>query len=141
MTITKDILTRLQNGEKAEDIANEFVSALNDANEAYKLEQEKAKSKETERLNELKNLIDLARNYITKWYAETDEDKEVINFVFADLTAEKIDEAINALGECANMMSTDFILQAQKPKVKVKTKIKNDDPDAAIKAFLKEFNL
>ena len=45
----KDILARLQNGEKAEDIANEFAKIINSANSTYR-DQKRKEAEEAEKI-------------------------------------------------------------------------------------------
>ena len=59
MVNSKDILTRLQNGEKAEDIANELINALNDANDAYNEEVEAKKAESETKAKKVADMQDI----------------------------------------------------------------------------------
>lgn len=75
----KDILTRLQNGENAQDIANELANMLNTANATY-LQEVEAKRKAEE---EAKALV--AKN------AATEEEKNDLAQIIADAIMDYID--------------------------------------------------
>ena len=97
MVNSKDILTRLQNGEKAEDIANELVSALNDANDAYnkevaakKAEDEAKAKREAEKVADMQDILDLLHDFCIDYYCDNNEDINAVEEAFNELTAENV---------------------------------------------------
>jgi flagellar hook-length control protein FliK len=115
MVNSKDILARLQNGETAEDIANELVSALNDAAKTYneevaakKAAEEEAKAKEAaaeakkaKKLSDLQDILDLMHDFCIEYYCDTDEDINTVEAAFADLDAKSVNKMIEEAGACA----------------------------------------
>ena len=105
MINSKDILTRLQNGEKAEDIANELVSALNVANDAYLKEQEAKKAeseakakREVQKIIDMQDILDLLHDFCIEYYCDDSEDINAVEAAFADLTAEKVIAMVEEAG-------------------------------------------
>ena len=105
MVNSKDILTRLQNGEKAEDIANELVSALNDAAKAYneevtakKAEDEAKAKREAEKVADMQDILDLLHDFCIDYYCVNNEDINEVEEAFAELTAEKVIEIVEEAG-------------------------------------------
>ena len=105
MVNSKDILTRLQNGEKAEDIANELISALNDANDAYnkeaaakKAEDEAKAKREAKKVADMQDIVDLLHDFCIEYYCETNEDINAVEEAFAELTAEKLIAIVEEAG-------------------------------------------
>ena len=101
MVNSKDILTRLQNGEKAEDIANELINALNDANDAYNKEVE-AKKVESEtkakKVADMQDILDLLHDFCIEYYCDSNEDINAVEEAFDDFTAEKVIEIVEEAG-------------------------------------------
>ena len=101
MVNSKDILTRLQNGEKAEDIANELINALNDANDAYNKEVE-AKKAESEtkakKVADMQDILDLLHDFCIEYYCDSNEDINEVEAVFDEFTAEKVIEIVEEAG-------------------------------------------
>lgn len=105
MVNSKDILTRLQNGEKAEDIANELISALNDANDAYnkevaakKAEDEAKAKREADKVADMQDILDLLHDFCIKYYCDNSEDIDAVEEAFNELTAEKLIAIIEEAG-------------------------------------------
>ena len=105
MVNSKDILTRLQNGEKAEDIANELVSALNDAAKAYneevaakKAEDEAKAKREAGKVADMQDILDLLHDFCIDYYCENKEDVNAVKDAFNELTAEKVLDIIEEAG-------------------------------------------
>ena len=101
MVNSKDILARLQNGEKAEDIANELINALNDANDAYNKEVE-AKKAESEtkakKVADMQDILDLLHDFCIEYYCDSNEDINAVEEAFDDFTAEKVIEIVEEAG-------------------------------------------
>ena len=105
MVNSKDILTRLQNGEKAEDIANELISALNDANDAYnkevaakKAEDEAKAKRDAKKVADMQDILDTLHDFCIEYYCETNEDINAVEEAFAELTAEKLIAIVEEAG-------------------------------------------
>ena len=101
MVNSKDILARLQNGEKAEDIANELINALNDANDAYNKEVE-AKKAESEvkakKVADMQDILDLLHDFCIEYYCDSNEDINEVEAAFDEFTAEKVIEIVEEAG-------------------------------------------
>ena len=154
MVNSKDILTRLQNGEKAEDIANELINALNDANDAYNKEVE-AKRVESEtkakKIADMQDILDLLHDFCIEYYCDSNEDINAVEAAFTEFTAEKVIEIVEEAG--AAVLELDEQLKDiekmfgafpfSKPTVELK--IDKDampaDADAVIGKFLKSIGL
>lgn len=105
MVNSKDILTRLQNGEKAEDIANELISALNDANDAYnkevaakKAEDEAKAKREAKKVADMQDIVDLLHDFCIEYYCDNKEDIDAVEEAFTELTAEKLIAIVEEAG-------------------------------------------
>ena len=154
MVNSKDILARLQNGEKAEDIANELINALNDANDAYNKEVE-AKRVESEtkakKIADMQDILDLLHDFCIEYYCDSNEDINAVEAAFTEFTAEKVIEIVEEAG--AAVLELDEQLKDiekmfgafpfSKPTVELK--IDKDampaDADAVIGKFLKSIGL
>ena len=105
MINSKDILTRLQNGEKAEDIANELINALNDANDAYNKEaaakkaEDEAKAKRAaKKVTDMQDIIDLLHDFCIEYYCDNSDDIDAVEEAFTELTAEKLIAIVEEAG-------------------------------------------
>jgi hypothetical protein len=105
MVNSKDILTRLQNGEKAEDIANELISALNDANDVYnkevaakKAEDEAKAKREAKKVADMQDIVDLLHDFCIEYYCDNNEDINAVEEAFNELTAEKLIAIVEEAG-------------------------------------------
>ena len=154
MVNSKDILTRLQNGEKAEDIANELINALNDANDAYNKEVE-AKKAESEtkakKVADMQDILDLLHDFCIEYYCDSNEDINAVEEAFDDFTAEKVIEIVEEAG-AAVLELNEQLKDIEKmfgtfpfSKPTVELKIGKDatpaDADAVIGKFLKSIGL
>ena len=155
MVNSKDILTRLQNGEKAEDIANELISALNDANDAYNKEvaakkaEDEAKAK---KVADMQDIVDLLHDFCIEYYCDNKEDIDAVEEAFAELTAEQliaiVEEAGAAVLDMEKKLKDIEKLFGTFNSAPVKTiKIDKDfvpgkkNADAVIGSFLKSIGL
>ena len=154
MVNSKDILTRLQNGEKAEDIANELINALNDANDTYNKEiaakkaEDEAKEK---KIADMQDILDLLHDFCIEYYCDSNEDINEVDAVFDDFTAEKVIEIVEEAG--AAVLELDEQLKDIEKmfgafpfgKSTVELKVDKDatpaDADAVIGKFLKSIGL
>ena len=154
MVNSKDILTRLQNGEKAEDIANELINALNDANDAYNKEVE-AKKAESEakakKVADMQDILDLLHDFCIEYYCDSNEDINAVEEAFDDFTAEKVIEIVEEAG-AAVLELNEQLKDIEKmfgafpfSKPTVELKVGKDatpaDADAVIGKFLKSIGL
>ena len=109
----EDILARLQNGEEVDAIANEMAKALNTANDQFQKEEEaKAKKaeheahlKETQKLADLQQIIDLMHDFCINYYCETNEDINTVQAAFATLDAKSVNKMIEEAGAYAVRMA------------------------------------
>ena len=154
MVNSKDILTRLQNGEKAEDIANELINALNDANDAYNKEVE-AKKAESEtkakKVADMQDILDLLHDFCIEYYCDSNEDINAVEEAFDEFTAEKVIEIVEEAG-AAVLKFDEQLKDIEKmfgafpfSKPTVELKVGKDatpaDADAVIGKFLKSIGL
>ena len=160
MVNSKDILTRLQNGEKAEDIANELINALNDANDAYNKEVEAEKTEDeakAKKVADMQDILDLLHDFCIEYYCDNNEDINEVEAAFKEFTAEKVieiveeagaavlelDKQIDQLGKWFDTFPTFSFGKLTKPTVELK--VGKDatpaDADAVIGKFLKSIGL
>ena len=154
MVNSKDILTRLQNGEKAEDIANELINALNDANDAYnkEIEAKKAESEtKAKKVADMQDILDLLHDFCIEYYCDSNEDINAVEEAFDDFTAEKVIEIVEEAG-AAVLELNEQLKDIEKmfgafpfSKPTVELKVGKDatpaDADAVIGKFLKSIGL
>ena len=157
MVNSKDILTRLQNGEKAEDIANELINALNDANDAYNKEVEAESEVKAKKVADMQDILDLLHDFCIEYYCDNNEDINEVEAAFKEFTAEKVieiveeagaavlelDKQIDQLGKWFDTFPTFSFGKLTKPTVELK--VGKDatpaDADAVIGKFLKSIGL
>ena len=154
MVNSKDILARLQNGEKAEDIANELINALNDANDAYNKEVE-AKKAESEtkakKVADMQDILDLLHDFCIEYYCDSNEDINAVDAAFTELTAEKVIEIVEEAGAAVleldeqlkdiEKMFDTFPFGKSTVELKVGKDATPADADAVIGKFLKSIGL
>ena len=153
MVNSKDILTRLQNGEKPEDIANELVSALNDAAKAYNEEiaakeaEKEAKAKrEADKIADMQDIIDLLHDFCIKYYCDNSEDIDAVIEAFNELTAENVIAIIEEAGAAVldiekNLKDIEKMLGVFNAAPVKTVKVSKKDADAVINSFLKSIGL
>ena len=154
MVNSKDILTRLQNGEKAEDIANELINALNDANDTYNKEVEAKKAEDeakAKKVADMQDILDLLHDFCIEYYCDNNEDINEVEAVFDEFTAEKVIEIVEEAG-AAVLELNEQLKDIEKmfgafpfSKPTVELKVGKDaipaDADAVIGKFLKSIGL
>ena len=157
MVNSKDILTRLQNGERAEDIANELINALNDANDAYNKEVEAESEVKAKKVADMQDILDLLHDFCIEYYCDNYEDINEVTAAFADLTAEKVIQMVEEAGETValleehlkgieKMFADNPFFPIKKPEVEIKVDkdavpMSKADADFVIKSFLKSIGL
>lgn len=119
--MTNDILKRLQEGENAEDIANELITHLNEANKQFqKIEEEKkraaaAEEKQNEKFNAMDKLVDGFYDVCRAWdfgaeileaLCDIDVDELVsMADLIAPIYAHKLQRDFDALKETKNNLT------------------------------------
>ena len=160
MVNSKDILARLQNGEKAEDIANELISALNDANDAYNKEAAAKKAEDeakAKKVADMQDILDALHDFCIEYYCNDSKDIDAVEETFADLTAEKVIQMVEEAGETIalleehlkgieKMFADNPFFPIKKPEVEIKVDkdavpMNKADADFVIKSFLKSIGL
>ena len=157
MVNSKDILTRLQNGEKAEDIANELINALNDANDAYNKEVEAESEAKAKKVADMQDILDALHDFCIEYYCNDSKDIDAVEEAFADLTAEKVIQMVEEAGETIalleehlkgieKMFADNPFFPIKKPEVEIKVDkdavpMSKADADFVIKSFLKSIGL
>lgn len=128
------ILTRLQNGEKPEDIANECAKAINDAMELDKKNKEAALQKQKEAAKEAK-LNELAKTMLEAIL-------EYVKVVEPEVAVMLDDEATLDVSEVRSTLDSIIPMVAAAAKISAVPVKKSDKPssaDSAIEAFLNAF--
>ena len=133
----KVILTRLQNGESVEDIANEMANLINKVNKTYadqKAAEEAAKAKaETQKKEDLQEILDMFTDWFNAYY-----DIEVDGKLEADDVLELID-SIKEYIEALNDLESIFGIKKSAVKAsKSNAKSKSKSSDEKISDFLKQ---
>ena len=133
----KVILTRLQNGESVEDIANEMANLINKVNKTYadqKAAEEAAKAKaETQKKEDLQEILDMFTDWFNAYY-----DIEVDGRLEADAVLELID-SIKEYIEALNDLESIFGIKKSAVKAtKSNAKSKFKSSDEKISDFLKQ---
>lgn len=135
----KDIIERLRNNEKIEDIANELTNALNAANAEYERQKEeeraeKAKKELEEKRaymkeKELQGILELFNDWLAEYYDLPKGDP--VELEAAEII-KVIDEAVNVLRAVQVLDLTNIFTPKEKePEKKVAT------PEEVIEKFLK----
>jgi hypothetical protein len=153
MINSKDILTRLQNGENVDAIANEMMDALNAANDQFQKEEEekkKAAAMIDDKAADLRVILDMLYNFCKKHYCDNDEDLAALDEAFADMDAFEIIKQVEELGAMVVNMKEmfnnspifNFVIE-DKPVGNTKKKVieSKKDADFVINSFLKSIGL
>ena len=133
----KEILTRLQNGEDVQTIANEMANLINKVNKTYtdqKAAEEAAKAKaKTQKKEDLQEILDMFTDWFNAYY-----DIDADGRLEADAVLELID-SIKEYVEALNDLESIFSIK--KPAVKAtksNAKSKSKSSDEKINDFLKQ---
>ena len=158
MVNSKEILARLQNGEKAEDIANELITALNDANDEYnkaqaaqKAEAEAKAKREAKKVADMQDIVDLLHDFCIEYYCDNNEDINAVEEAFAELTAENLIAIVEEAGAAVLDMEKKLkdveklfgsITAAPVKTIKIdKNHVPGKNTDTIINNFLKSIGL
>lgn len=131
----KTILTRLQNGENIQSIADEMAALINAANKTYtdqKAAEEAAKAAVVQKVDELQNILDMFFDWFDVYY---DVDVESIR---DELKADQVIELIDSVKEYAEALkSLESMLGSKKSAAKAtKSNTKPKSADERISDFL-----
>lgn len=144
MFTKNDILARLQNGETADNIAQEMADALNEAQaEKSALDAEKVAkaAEETRVLNAKRAAVDEMLDAVCDYLVAAGEEDLVKEL--AEIKTDKVIELLDGSIEMAK--SLEKLKNLQFPKAAIINprvpKIVVDDADEAISDFLKSFGL
>ncbi len=139
----KTILTRLQNGEDAQTIANEMAAMINAANKTYtdqKAAEEAAKAAakraELQKVEELQDILDMFIDWFGTHYGVDVE--HVKNELGADQVIELIDSLKEYVEAIKNLETMFSVKNATKPAVKVIKSNTKPNADETINDFLKK---
>ena len=105
----KDILARLQNGESVQKIADEMAAAINKANEVY-IKEQAEKKREVQKKKELEDIINLAKDWVKKYYNVPDSALEGVDSGAVEELISAVEEyvkVINDLTKIAPKKNTD----------------------------------
>ena len=132
----KEILTRLQNGEDVQTIANEMANLINKANHKYeeaKRKEEDAKQKrELAKRSELKALAQMASKWYNDYIATSEEEKAAFGETFQEADIEEIIGLFEGVHEIIVPL-----LSVIDPPVQKKEKKVQKNTDDVINTFLK----
>ena len=132
----KVILTRLQNGESIEDIAEELTDMLNKVNHKYedsKHAAEEAKRKrEASKRSELKALAQMAGKWYNDYSATSEEEKVAFGQAIQEADIEEVIELFESVHEIIAPL-----LSVIDPPVQKKEKKVQKNTDDVINTFLK----
>ena len=98
----KDILARLQNGEDAQAIADEFAKVINNANKMYAEEQKKAEAEakakqiQQDKEDELAIILEDLKDWMCRYYPKHDE---IITQSFDENSTKDVIASIDAIFE------------------------------------------
>lgn len=135
------ILSLLQNGHSAEDIAKSFTDALNSAIQEQKA-AEKAKETASQKHADMKNFLEEALLFFSTHYPELIpevreiDDEEVAEFI--ELIDEAVPDIVELIKSLKSLQSLTFPAPTAKRKITVK---KINSADDAINTFLRTHNL
>ena len=135
------ILSLLQNGHSAEDIAKSFTDALNSAIQEQKA-AEKAKEAASQKHADMKNFLEEALLFFSTYYpelipeAKEIDDEEIAEFI--ELIDEAVPDIVELIKSLRGLQSLTFPAPTTKRKITVK---RTNSVDDAINTFLKTHNL
>lgn len=145
MFTEKDILTRLQNGEDAQAIADEFAKIINNANKTFIEEQQKAeaeiKAKELQETkeNELASVLRKLKNWLRHYYPKYE--KEIVEAFEETATKDVIDMIDSIFDLMDSLNGIDVLFKspvAKKSAEKVASKRSKVSTDEILSNFLAE---
>lgn len=131
----KEILTRLQNGEDVQTIANEMANLINKVNKTYtdqKAAEEAAKKRnEVQKKEDLQEILDMFTDWFNAYY-DIDADSKLEADVVIELI-DSIKEYVEALTDLESIFS---IKKHAVKATKSNTKSKSKSSDEKISDFL-----
>ena len=138
----KDILARLQNGEDAQAIADEFAKLLNNANKTYTDEIKKAEAEarakqiQEEKETELTVILEDLKDWMSRYYPKHDE---IITQSFDENSIKDVIASIDAIFELIDVgFATLFTAKSPVAKKTVEKVDRKAKPaDDVINDFLK----
>lgn len=135
------ILSLLQNGHSAEDIAKSFTDALNNAIQEQKAAK-KAKAAASQKHADMKNIIEEVLLFFSTYYpefipeVEEVSDEDIAEFI--DLIDEAVPDIVELVKSLKSLQSLTFPAPTAKRKITVK---RTNSVDDAINTFLRTHNL
>lgn len=109
MDITDEILARLQNGEKVEDIAADLTNSINAANEQYEItKRRKEDNLRTDKRNAIRHCLDALCYLVETWDLGEDLAQEL-----EDVTDETINELVDTLDQAIPFITKYIDLQKE----------------------------
>ena len=141
---TNDILARLQNGESAEAIVQEFTNSINEANAQYKAAQEAAKM-DQQKIAAARDLIIAMDNYLYTCHPNSSIIKELpASENPTDEDCKRIMEQLDSMIELFDTCATAFapIKVAVKTSTKAPEQMKSAPSiDSIFEDFFKKMNI
>jgi hypothetical protein len=135
------ILSLLQNGHSAEDIAKSFTDALNSAIQEQKA-AESAKAAASQKHADMKNILEEVLLFFSTYYPELIPEVEEISneeiAEFIDLIDEAVPDIVELVKSLKSLQSLTFPAPTAKRKITVK---RTNSVDDAINTFLRTHNL
>ena len=132
----KVILTKLQNGESIEDIAEELTDMLNKVNHKYedskRVAEEAKRKREASKRSELKALVQMIGKWYNDYIATTEEEKVAFGQALQEADIEEVIELFEAIHEIIVPL-----LSVIDPPAKKKEKKVQKNTDDVINTFLK----
>ena len=134
----KEILTRLQNGEDVQSIANEMANLINKVNKTYidqKAAEEAAKAAaakaEVQKKEDLQEILDMFTDWLNTYYDIELDDR---------LDADAVLELIDSVKEYVDVLKDlDSMFGSKKPAAKAtKSSTRAKSSDEKISEFLKQ---
>ena len=134
----KEILTRLQNGEDVQSIANEMANLINKVNKTYidqKVAEEAAKAAaakaEVQKKEDLQEILDMFTDWLNTYYDIELDDR---------LDADAVLELIDSVKEYVEVLKDlDSMFGSKKPAAKAtKSSTRVKSSDEKISEFLKQ---
>lgn len=121
MITEQAILTRLRNGEKAEDIANEMIDILNKANQTYIDEQEAAANKKDELIDAIAKSLN---DYVIFTTPGAEPGKDYIPSSLLKDLIKMADTLVPVQKPSADDIIADFLKELQLEQVQTKKRPK-----------------
>ena len=132
----KVILTKLQNGESIEDIAEELTDMLNKVNHKYedskRVAEEAKRKREASKRSELKALVQMIGKWYNDYIATTEEEKVAFGQALQEADIEEVISLFEGIHEIIVPL-----LETIDPPIQKKEKKVQKNTDDVINTFLK----